>query len=71
MVKQLEVPKLKIDDVFIFKNVGAYSITEGIALFLSRDMPKVVLISDKKILVRDTINSYKINCPNYEGEVKL
>ena len=71
LVKQLEVPKLKIGDVFIFKNVGAYSITEGIALFLSRDMPKVVLISDKKILVRDTINSYKINCPNYEGQVKL
>lgn len=69
IVKQLEVPKLEINDIFIFKNVGAYSVTEGISLFLSRDLPKVVLIkNNKEKLVRDVVNTYKINKPNYEGE---
>lgn len=69
LVKQINVKKLNLDDLFVFKNTGAYSITEGINLFLSRDLPKVILIKDKKcILLRNTINSYKINTPNYEGE---
>lgn len=70
IVKQLEVPKLELGDVFVFKNVGAYSVTEGISLFLSRDLPKVVLIKDNKdMLVRDVIHTYEINKSNYkEGE---
>lgn len=70
IVKQLEVPKLELGDVFVFKNVGAYSVTEGISLFLSRDLPKVVLIKNNKdMLVRDVVHTYKINKPNYkEGE---
>ncbi len=70
LVKNLEIPKLEIGDVFIFKNVGAYSQTEGISLFLSRDLPKVVLI-DKKgktKLVRDTLKTSEINFPSYESE---
>ncbi len=70
IVKQLEVPKLELGDIFVFKKVGAYSVTEGISLFLSRDLPKVVLIKNNKDeLVRDVVNTYKINKPNYkEGE---
>lgn len=70
IVKQLEVPKLELGDVFVFKNVGAYSVTEGISLFLSRDLPKVVLVKNNKdILVRDVVRTYEINKPNYkEGE---
>jgi len=69
IVKQLVVPILDLNDIFVFKNVGAYSVTEGISLFLSRDLPKVLLIkNNKEILVRETINTYKINEPNYEGE---
>ncbi len=69
IVKQLSVPILDLNDIFVFKNVGAYSVTEGISLFLSRDLPKVLLIkNNKEILVRETINTYKINEPNYEGE---
>ena len=52
----------KIGDELVFLNTGAYSITEGIYLFLSRDMPKVYKRKDNKLtLVRDTIHSYKIN----------
>lgn len=69
ILKGASVPKLEINDTFIFKNTGAYSITEGINLFLSRDMPIVVLISNnKEILVRDKFNTYKLNCPNYGGK---
>ena len=69
ILKCAKTPKLEINDTFIFKNVGAYSVTEGINLFLSRDMPKVLLISNnKEILVRDKFNTYKLNCPNYGGK---
>ena len=67
LVKQLEVPKLEIGDVFVFKNVGAYSITEGISLFLSRKMPKVVLLCNRADkIVRDEIDTAMINCPKEE-----
>ncbi len=66
LVKNIEVPNLHIGDTFIFKNVGAYSSTEGISLFLSRDLPKIVLCRETSdILVRDVIKTSSINCPNY------
>lgn len=72
LVKNLLLPKLEINDTFIFKNVGAYSITEGISLFLSRDLPKVVIIDkDNNLkLVRDSIKTSEINFPCYEVEEK-
>lgn len=70
LVKNLSVSKLNIGDTFAFKNVGAYSATEGISLFLSRDLPKVVLIDkdNETHLIRDTIRTSDINYPRYEGE---
>lgn len=70
LVKNLEVPKLNVGDVFAFKKVGAYSVTEGISLFLSRDLPKVVLIdkNNQTHLLRDVIKTSEINFPRYEGE---
>ena len=45
-----------IGDVLVFEGVGAYSMTEGINLFLSRDLPKILFHSKEKgmELVRDT-----------------
>lgn len=70
LVKNLKVNKLHIGDVFAFKNVGAYSATEGISLFLSRDLPKVVLVdkNNNTQLLRDTIKTSDINYPRYEGD---
>lgn len=70
LVKNLSVPKLNIGDAFAFKNVGAYSATEGISLFLSRDLPKVVLIdkNGNTQLLRDKIKTSDINYPRYEGD---
>ena len=48
-------------DKIIFYNIGAYSVTEGIYLFLSRKMPKIIAIdydiSNEKI---PAVNDIKI-----------
>lgn len=46
LVKKLPVRDLKIGDVMIFHKTGAYCMTEGIALFLSRDLPAVVWLKE-------------------------
>lgn len=67
LVKGIELEKLDVGDTLVFNNVGAYSPTEGISLFLSRDLPKVVIIdkNNKLKLVRDTFYTSKLNCPYY------
>lgn len=67
LLKNINVNKLSLGDIFIFKKVGAYSSTEGISLFLSRDLPKIVLYKDGKTkLIRDIIKTSDINYPEYE-----
>ena len=72
IVKNITCNKLSIGDVFVFKNVGAYSSTEGIALFLSHDLPRVYLTLEDgtNLLVRDFIKTSDLNIPNYLKEVK-
>ncbi|HEB9355600.1 TPA: alanine racemase [Campylobacter coli] len=59
--KQLNNPE--IGDLIVFENIGAYSITEGIYLFLSRTLPKILLLDhDKKIIVaRDFKETFEFN----------
>ena len=54
---------LSVGDLLVFHNIGAYSITEGLYLFLSRTMPKVLLMNtDGSITIaRDFLESYTIN----------
>ena len=50
-----------------FEKAGAYCVTEGIALFLSRDLPAVVLksaLDGKEHLLRAHIETNNLN----EGE---
>lgn len=69
IVKDLNVPELKIGDVFVFKNTGAYCMSEGISLFLSRDLPKVLMKKGIECeLVRDNLPTHILNTPNYKGE---
>ena len=42
LVKQLPLPSLHVGDVLAFERTGAYCMTEGISLFLSRDLPAVL-----------------------------
>lgn len=69
IVKKLSVNNLEVGDIFIFHNTGAYAMTEGISLFLSRYLPKVVLVEKNKYkIVRNNIPTYKLNMPN-GGEI--
>ena len=47
LVKQLPLTEVQLGDMLVFKKIGAYSITEGIYLFLSRDLPCVYFYSDQ------------------------
>ena len=69
LVKQLPVRTLQPGDLFAFENTGAYCMTEGISLFLSRALPSVVLLKDgEPLLVRKALETNLINMPNYESE---
>lgn len=64
LVKQFPLSGAKIGDTLVFKKAGAYSVTEGISLFLSRDLPNVYFYSKKEGLKKirsaqrtDIINS--------------
>ena len=54
---------LAIGDRLLFERTGAYSMTEGISLFLSRSMPYVYFTSQAAGLkmVRDKIETYTMN----------
>lgn len=68
LVKQLPLVNLQVGDVLVFENTGAYCMTEGISLFLSRDLPAVVLLDPEGVplVVRDHILTEPFNTPNYE-----
>lgn len=63
LVKQLPIAGLQEGDIFLFQNTGAYSVTEGIALFLSRQLPKVIMFKEngEVALVRDAVETSALN----------
>ena len=65
MVKQIDVDDLRVGDYVAFPNAGAYCMTEGMASFLSRDMPRIYLSdgTNPPKLVRDRIETSSFNTP--------
>ena len=53
----------------MFEKTGAYSTTEGIALFLSRDLPKILLRGEDGTIqiLRDAVDTDPLNTPSYNG----
>lgn len=47
IVRQVELPHFETGDVVLFERCGAYAVTEGMALFLSRELPQVLLINQE------------------------
>ena len=45
MVREVVLPRLKIDNIIEFGHCGAYSVTEAPALFLSRQLPAIYAYS--------------------------
>ena len=62
LIRSLPLNDPAIGDVLMFCNIGAYSVTEAPALFLSRDIPSVVLYDGKCMKqLRDRMGSWVIN----------
>jgi diaminopimelate decarboxylase len=73
LVKQYPFTELQVGDQLIFEKTGAYSVTEGISLFLSRDLPQILLYSeqDKYRVARnsfptDTLNFFECSATTEE-----
>ena len=62
LVREAQLPPLRVGDVIALGRCGAYSVTEGVAVFLSRDMPRVALYRDGDFtLVRDRFATDVLN----------
>lgn len=72
LLKKLSLQDARVGDYLVFHNIGAYSVTEGIYLFLSRKLPKVYLYNEKSgpKLQRDGHDTWTWNTKirNQEGE---
>lgn len=65
LVRKVTLPALSVGDVLAFGRCGAYSVTEGIGLFLSRQLPRIVLHSERggNRLLRDFSGTDILNSP--------
>ena len=65
LARAAEFDSLAIGDILVFCRTGAYSVTEGMAVFLSREMPQVSVYSEKDGLqiIRDMLYSDVFNTP--------
>lgn len=52
-----------VGDILVFERCGAYSVTEGMALFLSRELPRVILVGKdgRAEVLRDKIEINTLN----------
>lgn len=62
LVKSMPLEDVKSGDILEFARTGAYTVSEGIYLFLSRDMPRIYKKKEGKItLVRDVFCTDTLN----------
>ncbi len=63
LARNVEFAELHLNDVLIFRNAGAYSLTEAPNLFLSREMPAIYMYREGELRrVRDTVASDLLVC---------
>lgn len=63
LIRQYPLREIKPGDLLVFERVGAYAMTEGMSLFLSRDLPAVVCYSEKDgyTVLRKCTPGYPLN----------
>ena len=63
VVKRFPLHKPQIHDILVFERVGAYSVTEGIYLFLSRPLPRIYFWTEEGGLrmVREGVHTDLLN----------
>lgn len=66
LVRNLELSDPTIDDCLVFHKTGAYSVTEGMSLFLSRDLPSVYIFDNENglQLLRQGVSCASLNMPD-------
>ena len=66
VARNFPVKDLQIGDYFMFHNIGAYSVTEGGYLFLSRDLPNIYFADEENgiRLVRQGIPTHILSTPD-------
>ncbi|CAD7289350.1 2-[(L-alanin-3-ylcarbamoyl)methyl]-2-hydroxybutanedioate decarboxylase [Campylobacter majalis] len=63
LARRINLEDVSIGDILIFKNIGAYSVTEGIYMFLSRTMPQILIKNNEKITIaRNFTETFNLNC---------
>lgn len=69
LMQKVEIADLQVGNVLIFEQTGAYAMTEGMALFLSHELPQIAFYEGKTgwKLVRDRHETYEWNM---EKEIK-
>lgn len=72
LIKNLTLNDAKIGDLLVFENIGAYSVTEGIYLFLSRNLPNIISYSKEEgaKLLRGQLPTHVINSRDCTSFVK-
>lgn len=73
LVREANLPSLSIGDYLLFGKCGAYSVTEGTSLFLSRDLPSIYLVKEDEslILLRQSQPSYTINLADEQADSEV
>lgn len=68
IAKQIPLPPVETGDILCFENAGAYCMTEGISLFLSREIPAVYIRNTNGSLdcVRRSFETAALNTPKRE-----
>ena len=62
LVRNVVLKRICIDDEIVFKKCGAYSMTEGSSLFLSRNLPGIYIsVNDELICCRNQLATYEMN----------
>ena len=71
LIQNVTLQGLRQGNVLIFENAGAYSAMEGMALFLSHELPKIALYSQAEgwKLIRREKPTYEWNMAKHSGDM--
>jgi len=66
LARNVMLQGLRIGDILVFERTGAYSVSEGMALFLSRELPEVSVFSAEAGLMqlRPLMDASRFNTPS-------
>ncbi len=68
LTRGVELYDVREGDVLAFENCGAYSVTEGLHLFLSRTMPRIIMRTEAGglVIARDFTETSVLNTPHMQ-----